>query len=71
MLGGWINYWGCYLLCFSEYDFKGKSCDGYGVDWLFEYVDLVFWYDKIEEFVGVCGINIGYEDMLDLLLGIL
>ncbi|GAB3013782.1 GMC family oxidoreductase [Bowmanella dokdonensis] len=63
MLGGRTNHWGRYSLRFSEHDFKGKSRDGLGADWPFEYQDIAPWYDKTEELVGVCGTNTGLDDM--------
>jgi len=63
MLGGRTNHWGRYALRFSEHDFKGKSRDGLGADWPFEYADLAPWYDKTEQLVGVCGTNTGLDDM--------
>lgn len=63
MLGGRTNHWGRYALRFSEHDFKGKSRDGLGADWPFEYQDLAPWYDKTETLVGVCGTNTGLDDM--------
>ncbi len=63
MLGGRTNHWGRYSLRFSEHDFKGKSRDGLGADWPFEYADIAPWYDKTEALVGVCGTNTGLDDM--------
>ena len=63
MLGGRTNHWGRYSLRFSEHDFKGKSRDGFGADWPFEYNDIAPWYDKTETLVGVCGTNTGLDDM--------
>jgi choline dehydrogenase-like flavoprotein len=63
MLGGRTNHWGRYSLRFSEHDFKGKSRDGLGADWPFEYNDIAPWYDKTEALVGVCGTNTGLDDM--------
>lgn len=63
MLGGRTNHWGRYSLRFSEHDFKGKSRDGLGADWPFEYDDIAPWYDKTETLVGVCGTNTGLDDM--------
>lgn len=63
MLGGRTNHWGRYALRFSEHDFKGKTRDGLGADWPFEYQDLAPWYDKTETLVGVCGTNTGLDDM--------
>lgn len=63
MLGGRTNHWGRYSLRFSEHDFKGKSRDGLGADWPFEYADIAPWYDKTEALIGVCGTNTGLDDM--------
>ncbi|MDR6985263.1 choline dehydrogenase-like flavoprotein [Rheinheimera pacifica] len=63
MLGGRTNHWGRYSLRFSEHDFKGKSRDGLGADWPFNYDDIAPWYDKTEALVGVCGTNTGLDDM--------
>lgn len=71
MLGGRTNHWGRFALRFSEHDFKGKSRDGHGADWPFEYDDISAWYDKTEALVGVCGANTGHEDMPDSAPGVL
>jgi len=71
MLGGRTNHWGRYSLRFSEHDFKGKTRDGLGADWPFEYKDIAPWYDKTESLVGVCGTNTGLDDMPDSSEGIL
>jgi len=71
MLGGRTNHWGRYSLRFSEHDFKGKSRDGLGADWPFEYKDIAPWYDKTEALVGVCGKNTGLDDMPDSSPGVL
>ena len=71
MLGGRTNHWGRFSLRFSEHDFKGKSRDGLGADWPFEYEDIAPWYDKTEALVGVCGTNTGLDDMPDSGEGIL
>ena len=71
MLGGRTNHWGRFSLRFSHHDFKGKSRDGLGADWPFEYEELAPWYDLTEELVGVCGTNTGLDDMPDSGEGIL
>jgi choline dehydrogenase-like flavoprotein len=71
MLGGRTNHWGRFSLRFSEHDFKGKSRDGLGADWPFEYEEIAPWYDKTEALVGVCGTNTGLDDMPDSSEGIL
>jgi len=71
MLGGRTNHWGRFSLRFSEHDFKGKTRDGLGADWPFDYPDLAPWYDKTETLVGVCGTNTGLDDMPDSAEGVL
>ncbi|SES64880.1 GMC family oxidoreductase [Thalassotalea agarivorans] len=71
MLGGRTNHWGRYSLRFSRHDFKGKSRDGLGADWPFDYDEIAPWYDKTEALVGVCGKNTGLDDMPDSSAGIL
>jgi choline dehydrogenase-like flavoprotein len=71
MLGGRTNHWGRYSLRFSEHDFKGKTRDGLGADWPFEYEELAPWYDKTETLVGICGTNTGLDDMPDSAEGVL
>lgn len=71
MLGGRTNHWGRYSLRFSHHDFKGKTRDGLGADWPFEYDEIAPWYDKTEALVGVCGTNTGLDDMPDSSPGIL
>nr|WP_241664586.1 GMC family oxidoreductase [Ningiella ruwaisensis] len=71
MLGGRTNHWGRYSLRFSHHDFKGKSRDGLGADWPFEYDDIAPWYDKTEALIGVCGTNTGLDDMPDSGEGVL
>jgi choline dehydrogenase-like flavoprotein len=63
MLGGRTNHWGRYSLRFSPHDFKGRSRDGLGADWPFDYDELAPWYDRTEALIGVCGTNTGLDDM--------
>lgn len=63
MLGGRTNHWGRYSLRFSQHDFKGKSRDGLGADWPFDYDEIAPWYDRTEALIGVCGTNTGLDDM--------
>ncbi len=71
MLGGRTNHWGRYSLRFSAHDFKGKTRDGFGADWPFEYEELAPWYDRTEALIGVCGTNTGLADMPDSSAGVL
>lgn len=56
-LGGRMHTYGRVLLRFSDYDFKAASKDGFGEDWPISYADLTPYYEKVEEFLGVFGIN--------------
>lgn len=39
----------------SDCEFKAASHDGYGEDWPIEYADLVPYYERIEQWIGVSG----------------
>jgi choline dehydrogenase-like flavoprotein len=54
-LGGKTNIWGRLALRLSDYDFKGKSHDGYGEDWPISYADLEPYYDKVDLYLGIAG----------------
>jgi len=55
LLGGKTNIWGRLALRLSDYDFKGKSHDGYGEDWPIAYADLAPFYDKVDLYLGISG----------------
>ena len=63
--GGRTNHWGRQCLRLAEYDFKGATQDGYGVDWPFTYHDLEPYYDKVEEYIGVQGVTEGFAQIPD------
>jgi choline dehydrogenase-like flavoprotein len=54
-LGGKTNIWGRLALRLSDYDFKGKSHDGYGEDWPISYKDVAPYYDKVDLYLGISG----------------
>lgn len=62
MLGGRTNHWGRFSLRYGPYDFRGRSRDGFGVDWPITYDDIQPWYDKVERLIGVCGDQEQYEN---------
>lgn len=64
-VGGCFIMWGWYFYWLSDLDFEVNVKDGYGVDWLICYKDLVFWYDYVECFVGIQGIVEGLFYLLD------
>jgi choline dehydrogenase-like flavoprotein len=65
ILGGRTLHWGRQSLRLAEYDFKGASIDGQGVDWPFTYSDLEPYYDKVEEYIGVQGMYEGLPQIPD------
>lgn len=62
-VGGRSLPWGRQSYRLSNYDFKAKTHDGYGDDWPFSYEDLVPYYEKVEDFVGISG---SYENLPQL-----
>ncbi len=56
-LGGKTNIWGRLALRLSDYDFKAKSCDGYGEDWPISYSDIAPYYDKVDLYLGITGVK--------------
>lgn len=64
-LGGKTQLWNAVALRFSERDFKGKTHDGAGEDWPFDYAAMKPYYDRIEKQVGVCGNYDGLTDLPD------
>ena len=64
-VGGRSITWGRHSYRLSPMDFEANKKDGYGVDWPIRYHDLAPWYDKVEEYIGVCGNNLGLEQLPD------
>src|SRR6476619_1974103 len=54
-LGGKTNIWGRLALRLSDYDFKGRSHDGYGEDWPISYADIEPYYDRVDRYLGISG----------------
>ena len=53
--GGKTNVWGRVSLRYSELDLKAADRDGWEIPWPIAYPDIAPYYDKVEEFIGVCG----------------
>ncbi len=64
-VGGRSIMWGRQSYRWSEMDFKANKIDGHGVDWPIRYNDVAPWYDKVEEFIGVSGKNVGLAQLPD------
>ncbi len=56
-LGGRTHHWGRISLRFGPDDFKRKSIDGLGDDWPIGYEDIAPYYDKVDDYVGVWGMD--------------
>ena len=67
-VGGRSITWGRQSYRLSDMDFTANKKDGYGVDWPIRYKDIAPWYDKVEEFIGVSGENLGLSHFPDGIL---
>ncbi|WP_395342010.1 GMC oxidoreductase [Ningiella sp. W23] len=63
--GGRTIAWGRQSYRMGDLDFEANRKEGVGVDWPVRYADIKPWYDKVEEFIGVSGRNIGIEQIPD------
>lgn len=64
-LGGRSIMWGRHSYRWSDIDFKANKEDGIGVDWPVRYKDIAPWYDKVEQYIGVSGENLGLPQLPD------
>jgi choline dehydrogenase-like flavoprotein len=53
--GGKTNIWGRVSLRYSDLDFAGPLHDGWEIPWPIRYQDIAPYYDKVDQFIGVCG----------------
>lgn len=53
--GGKTNVWGRVSLRYSDLDFAGPEKDGWEIPWPIRYKDVVEYYDKVDQLIGVCG----------------
>jgi choline dehydrogenase-like flavoprotein len=67
LLGGKTNIWGRLALRLSDYDFKGKTHDGYGEDWPISYADIEPYYDRVDRYLGISGHKEGLPHLPDSL----
>jgi choline dehydrogenase-like flavoprotein len=65
IVGGRTNVWGRQSYRLSDLDFKAASFDGYGDDWPLGYDDVAPYYDRVEEYVGLTGMNEGVYELPD------
>ncbi len=67
VVGGRSLSWGRQSYRTGDIDFKCAGRDGYGIDWPIEYKDLVPYYEKVERFVGISGLEEGLDQLPDSL----
>lgn len=60
-VGGRSLTWGRQSYRLSDVDFEANKKDGIAVDWPVRYKDIEPWYDRVEEFIGVSGENLGLD----------
>ena len=53
------------LIVSSDKNFEANKKEGVAVDWPVRYKDIEPWYDKVEEFIGVSGENLGLKQLPD------
>ncbi|MCG5644626.1 GMC family oxidoreductase [Flavobacteriaceae bacterium LSUCC0859] len=64
-VGGRSIMWGRHSYRWSDLDFEANAKDGVAVDWPVRYKDISPWYDKVEEYIGVSGENLGLDQLPD------
>lgn len=65
LVGGRTHVWGRQSYRFSDLDFKAARHDGHGVDWPLAAADLAPYYDLVETYVGITGMNEGLAELPD------
>ena len=53
--GGKTNVWGRVSLRYSDLNLTEPERDGWEIPWPIRYRDLAPYYDKVDQFVGICG----------------
>ena len=64
-VGGRSLMWGRQSYRLSDIDFEANKKEGIAVDWPVRYKDIAPWYDKVEEYIGVSGQNLGLKQLPD------
>jgi choline dehydrogenase-like flavoprotein len=65
IVGGRTHVWGRQSYRYSDIDFRAASRDGFGIDWPLSAADLAPYYDEVERYVGITGINEGIPQLPD------
>ena len=65
LFGGRSLFWSRQSFRLSDFEFKGKSHDGFGEDWPIGHADLAPYYSRVEEIFQVSGALDGPPQMPD------
>jgi choline dehydrogenase-like flavoprotein len=65
LFGGRSLFWSRQSFRLSDFEFKGKSHDGFGEDWPIGHADLAPYYSRVEEIFQVSGAPDGPPQMPD------
>jgi choline dehydrogenase-like flavoprotein len=65
LFGGRSLFWSRQSFRLSDYEFKGKSHDGYGDDWPISLADLAPYYSRVEKIFRVTGQTYGLAQYPD------
>ncbi len=65
LFGGRSLFWSRQSFRLSDYEFKGKSHDGFGEDWPISHADLAPYYSRVEDIFQVSGAMDGPPQMPD------
>ena len=64
-VGGRSLTWGRQSYRWGDIDFGANKREGISIDWPVRYADISPWYDKVEEYIGVSGENLGLKQLPD------
>ncbi len=64
-VGGRLHLWTRMCVRMSDHELKAAGRDGVGEDWPLSYADLAPYYDRVEEFMNVCGTREGLAQIPD------
>ena len=64
-VGGRSIMWARQSYRLSDYDFKAASHDGFGEDWPVSYEEMIPYYERVEDFIGISGQADGVPQLPD------
>ncbi len=63
VLGGRTVHWNAVVLRYGASDFRERTLQGIEEDWPISYEELAPYYEQVEQIIGVCGQDDGFEIM--------